>query len=348
MKKVLSVLLLAALVCGTVLCTVGCGSGKQQLIFYNWEDYIDPEVLRMFEREYDCQVVEKLFTLCEDAYTKIKNGSRYDVVTPSDYMIERMIAEGMLAEIDVSAMPNYKYIGDDFKGLDYDKDNKYSVPFMWGTVGILYNTEKVTEPVTSWNILWDEKYAGQIIMQNSIRDCIAVATCKNGFDINTRVESELQKAKQDLIDQKPLVFAYYVDETKDQMANNAAALSVVWSGDAAYAIAKNDKLAYALPEEGTNYWFDAMVIPKNAPNYDLAVKFIDFMCRPEIAKMNLEYIYYSTPNVGAIELLDEEYTSDETIFPDMEYIRTKCAVFRDLGEYRGLYQDIWDEIRATN
>jgi spermidine/putrescine transport system substrate-binding protein len=203
---------------------------------------------------------------------------------------------------------------------------------MWGTVGILYNTEMVTEEVDSWDILWNEKYDNQIIMQNSIRDCLAVALVRNGYSINTRNTDELQKAKQDLIAQKKLVYAYYVDETKEVMANNGAALAVVWSGDAAYAIEKNDKLAYALPKEGTNFWFDSLVIPKNAPNYELAMKFVDFMCRPEIAKMNLEYIYYSTPNEGAVDLLDEEYTSDEVIFPDMNYVNTKCEIFKDLGD----------------
>lgn len=347
MKKVLSVLLLIALLLGSVGLLSAC-SNKETLIVYNWEDYIDPEVVTMFEEEYGVSVRYEKFTLNEHAYTEIKNGGKFDIVIPSDYMIEQMIEEDMLAEIDVNSLENYKYIDDSFKNLAYDKDNKYSVPYMWGTIGILYNTEMVTEEVKSWNILWDEKYKGQILMQDSERDCFAAALAKNGLSINTTDDAELTKAKNDLLAQKPLVYGYYVDETKELMANNAAALAVMWSGDAAYAMEKNDKLDYALPEEGTNKWFDSIVVPKNAPNKELAMKFIDFLCRPDIAAKNVEYIYYSTPNKGAEEYLDEEMLNDHVIFPpDMDYINNKCEVMKNLGADRQKYLDMWSEIKGV-
>ena len=301
----------------------------------------------MFEEEYGVSVRYERFTLNEHAYTEIKNGGKYDIVIPSDYMVEQMIAEDMLAEIDVAKLENYKHIDDSFKNLAYDPENKYSVPYTWGTIGILYNTEMVTEEVKSWDILWDAKYSGQILMQDSERDSFAVALAKNGFSINSKNDDELEIAKNDLLAQKPLVYGYYVDETKELMANNAAALAVMWSGDAAYAMEKNDKLDFALPEEGTNKWFDAVVIPKNAPNYDLAVKFIDFLCRPEIAAMNISYIYYSTPNAGAAEHLDQEMLDDYVVFPpDKDYIDNKCEVMVDLGQYRQKYLDMWNEIKS--
>ncbi len=347
MKKILSVFLLIALLLGSVGLLSAC-SNKETLIVYNWEDYIDPEVITMFEEEYGVSVRYEKFTLNEHAYTEIKNGGKYDIVIPSDYMVEQMIAEDMLAEIDVNSLENYKYIDDSFKNLAYDKDNKYSVPYMWGTIGILYNTEKVTDPVDSWNILWNEKYSGQILMQDSERDAFAVALAKNGFSINSKNDSELEIAKNDLMAQKPLVYGYYVDETKELMANNTAALAVVWSGDAAYAIEKNDKLDFALPKEGTNKWFDAIVVPKNAPNKELAMKFIDFLCRPEIAAKNVAYIYYSTPSNAAAQYLDEEMLNDHVVFPpDMDYIDNKCEVMVDLGDYRQKYLDMWSEIKGV-
>ena len=265
-----AVLLLAVAViltaCGSPGTGKGDGSEKVVLNVFNWGDYMCDTVLEAFEKEYPhIKVNYETYTTNEDMYVKIKTGgSAYDVAFPSDYMIKRMIDEGLVKEINMDNIPNYKYIDDQFKNLSYDPDNKYSVPYLWGTVGILYNKTMVTEPVDSWSILWDEKYKKQIIMSDSERDSIGVTLKMLGYSMNTKNIDELEEAKQKMIEQKPLVLAYLVDEAKDMMVAESAAMAVVWSGDALIAMGENENLAYAIPKEGTNYWFDCMVIPSTS------------------------------------------------------------------------------------
>ena len=214
-------------------CNQSGDSGKKTLKVYNWGDYIDESVIDTFEKEYGIDVIYDTFATNEDMYVKIKSGgSDYDVAFPSDYMIERMIEEDMLEKVNFENIPNMKYIDDKFKNLAYDPTNEYSVPYMWGTVGIIYNKTMVNEPVDSWDILWDEKYAKQIFMLDSSRDSIGVALKKLGYSLNSRDEKELEEAKNELIKQKPLVLSYMGDDIKDAMVAGQAALAVVWSGDA--------------------------------------------------------------------------------------------------------------------
>ena len=264
---------------------------------------------------------------------------------PSDYMIERMIKEDMLCKIDMNNIPNINYIDPNFRNLDYDPDESYSVPYMWGTVGILYNKTMVEEPVNSWNILWDPKYQKQILMLNSQRDSIGVALKKLGYSINTRDIKELEAAKEALIEQKPLVLAYVEDDVKDKMIAGEAALAVVWSGDAVYMKWENPDLEYVVPDEGSNLWFDAMVIPKTSTHQKEAEMFINFMCRPDIALRNTEYIGYSTPHMEAKKNLSAEILNDATAYPPQEVI-DKCEIFKDLGSYLKEYDRIWTEVKA--
>ena len=216
---------------------------------YNWGDYIDESILKDFEEEYGIRVVYDTYATNEDMYVKIKSGgSTYDVIFPSDYMLTRMREEGMLEKLDLEKIPNSKYIDPRFLGADYDPNNEYSLPYMWGTLGILYNTNLVDDPVDSWDILWNPKYAKQILMLDSQRDSIGVALLKLGYSINTLNPDELVAAGEILKEQKPLVLAYVVDEGKDKMVSGEAALAVVWSGDAAYAIEENPDLAYTFRE----------------------------------------------------------------------------------------------------
>lgn len=359
MKKRYNVLIIAVILLLLATSLTGCGKdtsktndgsdGKQEAVtlkIYNWGDYIDEEVIDKFEEKTGIKVIYDIFTTNEDMYVKISSGgAEYDVLFPSDYMIKRMIDEDLLSKIDMSSIPNYKYIEDRFKNLNYDPNNEYSVPYMWGTVGILYNTTMVSDPVDSWNILWNEKYKGQILMQDSIRDCIGVALKKLGYSMNTSNEDELEAAKKELIAQKPLVMSYVVDEVKDKMIVGEAALAVVWSGDAIYCKSENEDLAYAIPKEGTNLWFDAMVIPKSSKHQKEAQMFIDFMCDPEIAFANADYIGYASPHSEAVKMLDPQLTSDRTAYPLAEDLKNS-EIYEYNADTIKAYDRIWTEIKA--
>ncbi len=343
MKKMIVLLAMVVLAMGML---AGCGEKQDVINVYNWGDYIDESVLADFEAETGIKVNYEMFATNEDMYVKMKQGgTQYDVVFPSDYMIERMIDEDLIQKMDVSKMENYKYIMDEFKGMDYDPTDEYSIPYMWGTVGILYNTDMVKEPVDSWDILWDQKYEKQILMMDSQRDTLMVALKKLGYSMNTRNTDELEEAKQLLIDQKPLVLAYVGDNVKDMMIAEEAAIAVVWSGEAVTVMGEKDNMAYAYPKEGTNLWFDSIVIPKNAQNVDGAHKFIDFLNRPEIAFKNTDYIGYSTPNSGAIDLVTEEMRANNAYYPEVEKLNN-YEIFKDPGAFIEEYNRAWTELKA--
>ena len=277
--------------------------------FYNCGDYIDEDLLAKFTKETGIKVDYSTYDTNEIMYQKLKStpGS-YDLVIPSDYMIEKMIKEDMVEKLDFNNIPNYEYIDDTYKNLSYDPNNEYSVPYMWGTIGIIYDPAVVTEPVTSWDILWNTKYSGkQVIMFDSMRDTIAIGLDKLGYSINSTNPDEIAAATDELVKQKQTMDPlYYVDEVKDKMINGEAALATVWSGDAAYIMSENPELKYVIPEEGSNKWFDAMVIPKGSKNKENAEKLINFLTDPENSKQNVDYIGYSTPNKATYELLDDE------------------------------------------
>lgn len=344
---------LALLFCFSLLLLSGCGNNageNGEVIVFNWGEYIDPETLSMFEQETGIKVVYEEFDTNETMYPKVEAGaSAYDVICPSDYMIQKMIDNDLLAEINFDNIPNIKNIGQQYfeQSREFDPDNKYSVPYCFGTVGILYNKTMVSDPVESWSILWDEKYADSILMQDSVRDAFMVALKLNGYSMNTLDEAELQSAKNSLIEQKPLVQAYVIDQVRDKMIGDEAALGVIYSGEAIYTQRENENLEYVVPKEGTNVWIDSWVIPKNAPNQKNAEKFIDFMCREDIALMNFEYITYSTPNVAAQALIeDEDIKNSKIAFPDLSQYEN-LETFRYLGsEGDALYNSLWKEVKS--
>lgn len=341
-----------ALLLSAALC--GCGSDKGangQVIVYNWGEYIDPETLRMFEEETGIKVIYDEFETNESMYPKVESGAvAYDIACPSDYMISRMIENGMLAEINYDHIPNAKRnIGSQYyeQSRGFDPENKYAIPYCWGTVGILYNQTMVDEPITRWAQLWDEKYADNILMQDSVRDAFMVAEKLNGDSMNTLDTGELEAAKNLLIEQKPLVQAYVVDQVRDKMIGGEAAIGVIYSGEAIFTQKENPDLVYVIPEEGTNVWIDSWVILKNAPNKENAEKFIDFMCREDVALMNFDYITYSTPNVAARDLIeDEDIKNSEIAFPDLsQYDNLETYVYLgEEGDY--LYNELWKEVKA--
>ena len=360
LKKIGRYGLLSLTVLGTTLAAAGCSGGAtaeddNTLIIFNYGDYIERETIQMFEEETGIEVKYEEYITPEDMYTKYQSGAiDYDLICTSDYMIEKMIEAGDAQPIDTSKMEYLDNV--DQKYMDFckafDPGNEYAIPYFFGTVGILYNEEMVDEEVNSWSVLWDEKYKDQIIMENSVRDAFIVPLKLKGHSINTTDKNELLEAQQMLMDQKPILAAYLVDETRDAMISGDAALGVIYSGELLYLQEEAESLnldftlQYVLPEEGTNLWIDSWVIPWNARNKENAEKWINFLCRPDIAKKNFEYITYATPNEAAFRLLDPEYQQNTDVFPDTSTLTTS-EVYRYLGtEADDLYNALWKEVKS--
>ena len=346
MKKFKLLSALSIVIVLTVSLFSGCSKASDPntkvLNLYNWGDYIDPSLIDKFEKETGIKVNYSTYDTNEIMYAKIKDGSsNYDLVIPSDYMIEKMIKENLVEKLDFNNIPNYKYIGKDFRNLSYDPKDQYSVPYMWGTIGIVYNTKIVKKPVDSWNILWDKDYKDQIIMFNSVRDAMAIALKKLGYSMNSENPEQIKQAANALIEEKPLVQAYMVDEVKDAMVSGEAAVAPVWSGDASVITSQNPDIKYVISKEGSNKWFDALVIPKGSKHKKEAEMFINFLCDPENALQNVEYIGYQTPNTKTFEMLPEDMKEE---YPTKEEL-SKCQVFTDLNkETLKLYNDEWIRI----
>ena len=341
MKKLAMLFLAAAL----TLCPLFALAAQETINVYNWGDYIEPEVLDLFEQETGIKVIYETFETNEDMYAKIAmGGSSYDVIIPSDYMIERMIQENLLQKINWENIPNVANIDPRFMNESYDPQSEYSVPYTWGTMGILYNTEMVEEAPTSWETLMDPTYTMDMLMLNSPRDTLAIALVMTGHDLNSTDPADLEDAKNLLIEQKPMVLAYVVDEVKDKMIAGEAAVALVWSGDATFCMSENDELDYMIPPEGSNIFYDSICIPANARNVSGAEKFIDFLCRGDIAAMNYDYVGYAIPNTAAIDIIGtDEYNASPVNNPPQEAL-DHCQVFKYLGDDTKLYDQIWTEI----
>ena len=352
MTKRLLAISVAILVLSTALLG-GCGAsadtpGKVTLNILNWGDYIQEDLIKQFETEYGIDINYISSSSNEEMYVSIETeGSDYDIVFPSDYLTERLISENRLQEIDYGLLPNAQYLDEKFLDKAYDPGNVHSVPYTWGTLGILYNKTLVTKPVTSWDIMWDEDYAGEIYMYDSMRDSIAAALLRLGYDLNTRSEAEIAAAVETLKEQKPLVKSYGSDEMRDSMINGSGALCLTYSGDAVYCISENPDLGYAVPDEGSNLFFDSMVILDTCDNVDAAHKFINFLLDPQVATVNTEYIGYSTPNKEVLKLIDEEYLSNNAFNP-VDDVIDRCTVFLDLGDFTQVYSDAWQEVKWYN
>ncbi|MEF9915866.1 MAG: extracellular solute-binding protein [Lachnospiraceae bacterium] len=325
-------------------------NSSNQVIVYNWGEYLDPEVLTMFEEETGISVVYEEFETNEIMYPKIQSGAiAYDVVCPSDYMIQRMIENNLLAKINFNHIPNISNIGSTYmeQSKQFDTNNQYSVPYCWGTVGILYNKTMVDEPIDSWSVLWDDKYKDNILMQDSVRDTFGITLKYLGYPLNSTDLDELNEAKELLLKQKPLVQAYVIDQVRDKMIGNEAAIGVIYSGEAIFTQQENSDLEYVIPKEGSNVWIDSWVIPKNAKHKKNAEAFINFLCRPDIAKLNFDYITYSTPNTAARDLIEDPSVRNSTIaFPDAKELQN-CETFQFLGDKNDvLYNQLWREVKS--
>lgn len=285
-------------------------------------------------------------------YTKYKAGAiDYDLICTSDYMIEKLISENEVLELNFDQIPLVKNLDSSYFEFSksFDPENKYTIPYFFGTVGILYNQEMVDESkVNSWQILWDDTYSGKIIMADSVRDSFMVAEKLLGYSLNTTEDDKLRAAQQLLIEQKPLVYSYLVDEAQDEMIAENAAMAVVYSGEAGLALEYNDNLAFSVPKEGSNMWIDSWFMPKSARHTENAEKFLNFLCREDIAALNFDYVYYATPNMKVKESLDEELQENTTIFPPQE-ILDNCEVLKSLDDEAAMrYNLYWKEIKSAD
>ncbi|TJY44104.1 ABC transporter substrate-binding protein [Cohnella pontilimi] len=308
-------------------------SDGHTLTIYNWGDYIDPELITEFENESGLKVIYQTFDSNEAMMTKIaQGGTTFDVAVPSEYAIAKMTQDNLLLPLDHSQLPNLNNIDPRYLNLDFDPDNRYSVPYFWGTVGIVYNSKLLGgRELTSWNDLWDPSLRNQILMVDGAREVIGLGLNSLGYSLNDTNETHLQEARHKLEDLMPNVKAIVGDEIKMLLANEEAAVGVVWSGDASEIMGENDNLDYVIPSEGSNLWFDNMVIPKTAQNVEGAHKFINFMLDPDHAARNAEYVGYATPNMKALELLPEEISGDERFYPAPE-LTNKLEIYRNLGK----------------
>ena len=308
------------------------------LYVYNWGEYIadgadgTTDVIALFEDLTGIDVEYTTFDTNEGLFSKLQSGSAYyDIVIPSDYMISRLAENDMLETLDLSNIPNYAYIDEEFKNPGYDPEALYSVPYTWGTVGIIYNTKYITEPIDSWTALWNEEYADKILMFDNSRDSFAIALSILGHSINTEDMDAINEAAELLREQKPLVQAYVMDQIFDKMVGENAWIAPYYAGDYLTMSADNEDLAFAFPKEGTNQFADAMCIPKGCVNKAAAELFINFMCEPLVSAENCGYVGYSTPISEAKLYMDEEMVTNEVAYPSEE-ILANTEVFVNLSD----------------
>ena len=345
MKKISLILLL----CFTTLLFASCGDNKPVLKVYNAGKYIDPTVIEEFEELYNCKVVYDEFDSNESMYVQIANNTyTYDIVVPSDYYIDRLIQEGRAEKLDKSKMPNVANLDPQYLNPIYDPGNQYSVPYMVGTIGILYNKAKtgVEEEDVTFGMLFDPKYKGQMFMLDSVRDALGAALIHLGYSVNSTNLQELEEAKNLLIKQKPLVQAYITDEMVDKMVAGEGLLTLAYSGEAAYALSldENDELSYAVPKEGSNKWVDGFVVLKTGKQKDLAMKFIDFMCSQDVAQRNMIETGYVSPVLGTEP---EEESDTEVYYPAPETL-ANCEAFTYDAKVTETYIDIWLSVQLSN
>lgn len=318
------------------------GSASDKLVIYNWGDYIDPELIDKFTEETGIQVQYETFDSNEAMYTKVKQGgTTYDLAVPSDYMIDKMIKENLLVKLDHSKIKGLDNIGSEFMGHSFDPDNSYSIPYFWGTVGIIYNSTMVEEVPEHWEDLWRKEYRNDILLVDGAREVMGFGLNSFGYSLNSKDRVELAVVEAKLNELTPNVKAIVGDELKGYMIQGDAAIGVSFSGEASEMLDGNEDLVYVVPSEGSNLWFDNIVIPKTAKHYDEAYAFINFMLEPENAAQNAEYIGYATPNNKAKDLLPEEITSDKAFYPDQETIKN-LEVYDNLGQkWLGIYNDLY-------
>ena len=352
MKSIIQSAILILVVAGILLfinaeLNEGSKSGKGTITVYNWGEYIDPDLIKQFEQETGIKVIYETFDSNEGMMGKIEQGgTSYDITAPSEYMVEMMAENNLLLPIDYSKVPNIEHVDPYFLDLPFDPGNKYSIPYFWGTVGIAFNPTLLEgQTFESWDDLWDPSLKQQVILVDSARETVGMALNSMGNSLNSTDLNELREATDKLKAMSPNVKAVIGDEVTQLMINNEAAVSLTWSGQAADMMAENEDIDYVVPEEGSNLWFDNLVIPRTAKNIDGAHAFINFMLDPEVAAQNADYVGYSTPNLTALDLMDPEVVEDERFYPDEE-TRSHLEVYKNLGlELLGVYNELFLEFK---
>ena len=352
MKSIIQSAILILIVAGILLfinaeLNKGSQSGQGTITVYNWGEYIDPDLIKQFEEETGIKVIYETFDTNEGMMSKIEQGgTSYDISVPSEYMIEMLAEKDLLLPIDYSKIPNIEHIDPYFLDLPFDPSNEYSVPYFWGTVGIAFNPTLLEgQTFEHWDDLWDPSLKQQVILVDSARETVGMALNSMGNSLNSTDLDELREATDKLKALSPNVKAVIGDEVTQLMINNEAAVSLTWSGQAADMMDENEDIDYVVPEEGSNLWFDNLVIPKTAKNIDGAHAFINFMLDPEVAAQNADYVGYSTPNLTALDLMDPEVVEDERFYPDEE-TRSHLEVYKNLGlELLGVYNELFLEFK---
>lgn len=351
-RKTMAKLLILVLGMMSLTLFTGCRSGVNGEVYvYSYGDYFDPMVAEDFEAETGIRVIMDTYDTAEEMYTVLENNATtYDCICTSDYMIEKMIQNDMIAELDYSTMPETKNIGQVYldKTEVFDPGHSHSVPYQAGIAGILYNTKMVGDTeIDSWEDLWDEKFADQMVMPDSVRDAFMIALKKDGHSLNSTDENEIKAAADALKAQKPLVYKYANDSARDLLANGSAAVGVVWNGEYQYTKDLNEDVEFVVPKEGTEFFIDSWVIPKKAVNRENAEAWINYLCKAEVAAKNFDYLYYTTPNEAALDVIeDEEALANEAIFPSEETI-AKCESLRMLDQdVTDLYSKYWKQVKA--
>ena len=339
MRRLISIVLAVLILSGIATLLASCGSSyDSEINVYNWGEYVADgsddtvDIIQKFEDEYNIKVNYTTYETNEELYNLIKSSnSSYDVIFPSDYMVEKLISEDLLQKLDKSKIPNSKLIMDRFQNMDFDKGNEYSIPYSWNVTGLVYNKTMVKGAPTDWESLWDKDLSGSILMFNNSRDAYAIAMQLCGINPENFTKADVDKATNKLKEQKPLLKKYAMDQTFTEMENSQSAIAPYYAGDIYTMMTNNEDLAGVLPKNGSNLFIDSMCIPKNAANVDGAHKFINFMTTPENSAANMDYITYASPVEGAKELIDEDVAGSELVYPPESYL-DKCYTFRNVDE----------------
>lgn len=329
-------------------CSIVPSSSKKTINVFNWGEYIDEGIIKDFTKKTGIKVNYQTFSTNEEMYQKVKSGTnKYDLICPSDYMVDRMIKENLVQPINFKSLPNYSNIDAKYKDLSFDPQNKYSVPYMWGTIGIIYDKTQIKDKIDSWDVLWNTKYKDKIFMSDDMRNSIGISLKRLGYSMNSTNTDEIAKAANELTKQKESMKPVYIgDEIKDSLRNGEKPMGVIYSGDAAVLMKeKPEKFEYVIPKEGTNLWFDSWVIPKNASNKEGAEKFLNFLLDAKVNKKNVDFIGYGTPNKATYNLLQDSEKNSKASYPDDASLKN-AEIFKDLGDTRKLYNDTWVKITA--
>ena len=351
MNRKRTILLIAAVFCLALL-AAGCGSsdsgkGKPQVLnIYSWADYYDPEVLAEFEKQNNCKITYDVYSNNEELLAKMQaGGAQFDIIQPSDYMVTTMIKLGMLEKLDKSKIPNAANIAKDMQHPAYDKDGEYSMPYVWGITGIVYNKKFVKEPPTSWNDLWKPEYKGHVILLNDCREVFSFALKKNGYSNNATDKAQVDKAFTDLKALNSNVLAYDTENIKQKFIAEEAWIGQMWSGDAAYCYADNPNIGFVVPKEGTLIWADNMAIPKGCKNKELAEKFINYMYDPDVSAKNFNYIKVPNPNEKAWPKMKKEIL-DNPLLKTANANIAKGEWLHDIGDAISMYDKYWTELKT--